>query len=358
MITVSADTTAVLAGSSFVQRIRVESWYGGQLLDPDIPITAGAEDLDRSLRIPERITLSVPRLYRGVSYAPANVVDPLAANGQQLRVLYGVTGRGGHVEWVPRGWFVLQDAIPSVDSVEVTGQGLLTLIDEAQLISPFQPTGTIGSTLRRLLEPAITVDLTAAPTDRAVPASLVIDQDRLQGVYSVLDAWAADGYVNERGVFTVIPAGQASEVDVVITNATTAVRVAGTSTRDGAANAVVVRGTTSDGGQIQAVTYETTGPRPYGGPFNQLPVPYIFASPLMATVAQCAAAAATVLERRRRAAGATLQVEAVPDPRLQLGDIARIQSDEYGLVDGPIEQLRLPYLPDGGPMALGVRSLA
>lgn len=357
MITVTDDTAAVLTGSSFVQAIRVESWLAGQLLDADIPLSAGAEDLDRSLRVPERITLSVPRLYRGASYAPVAVDDPLAANGQRLRVLYGVTGRGGRVEWIQRGWFVLQDAIPSGDTVEVTGAGLLTLIDEAELVSPFVPSGTMGSFLRKLLEPALTVDLTAAPTDRSVPASLAVDQDRLQGVYSLLDAWAADGYVSADGVFTVIPAGQPSEVDVFIDDTTTAIRAAGTSTRDGTATVIVVRGTTTDGGQIQAVTYETTGPRPYAGPFNPLPVPFYFASPLLTSVTQCAAAAATVLERRRRASGATLQVEAVPDPRLQLGDVARVTTDEYGQVDGPIEQLRLPYVADGGPMVLGVREL-
>jgi hypothetical protein len=77
----------------------------------------------------------------------------------------------------------------------------------------------------------------------------------------------------------------------------------------------------------------------------------------MTTVAQCTAAAGTVLERRRRAAGATLQVEAVPDPRLQLGDIARVSVGEVLQLDGPIEQLRLPLVPDGGPMVLGVREL-
>jgi hypothetical protein len=356
MISTSSTTAAILQGGSFVQRIRVESWLAGVLLDGDIPIAAGAEDLDRSLRIPERITLSVPRYDRGTTYAPVDVDSPLAANGQRLRVLYGVQGIGGQIEWIQRGWFVLAESDPSGDNVEVTGAGLTTLLDEAQLVSPFVPSGTLGTSLRKLIEPAITVDLTGAPTDRTAPASLAIDDDRLQGVFNILDAWAADGYVTPAGVFTVVPSGQASEVDVFITAATTAVRAAGASSRDGTSTAIVVRGTATDGGQVQAVIYETTGARPYGGPYNPLAVPFIFSSPLLTTAAQCAAAALTVRERRRRATGATLQVEAVPDPRLQLGDVARVQTDEYD-VDGPIESLRLPYTPDGGPMVLGVRSL-
>lgn len=357
MITVSDATTGLLTGSSFIMRVRVESWLAGVLLDPDIPVAGGYEELDRSLRVPERLTLSVPRRDRGSSYAPTSADAPLAANGQRLRVLYGVVGRNQQTEWIQRGWYVLQDSTPSGDTVEVTAGGLLALIDEADLISPLQPSGTLGSTMRKLLEPAVTVDLSAAPTDRAVPGSLAIDQDRLQGVFDVLDAWAADGSVTPAGVYTVTASGLSSPVDVFITRTTTATRAAGASSRDGAATVVVARGTAADGGQVQAVAYEYDGPRPYGGPFNPLPVPFYFSSPLLTTTGQCAAAAATVLERRRRAAGATVQVEAVPDPRLQLGDIARVDVDEYSHVDGPIEALKLPLTPDGGPMVVGVRSL-
>lgn len=357
MITVSDTTASLLAGRSYLMAVRVESWLDGQLLDANVPIAAGAEEVDRSLRVPERLTLSVPRRYRGTSYAPINVDDPLGANGQRLRVLYGVAGRGTQVEWIQRGWFVLTDAAPSGDTVEVTAGGLLTLIDEADLVSPITPSGTIGSMLRKLLEPAVTVDLSAAPTDRSVPSTLAIDNDRLQAVFDLLDAWAAYGYATPEGTFKVVPADEPSEVDVFITDATTGQRAAGSSTRDGAATVVVARGTASDGGQVQGVAYESTGPKPFGGPFNPLPVPFYFESPLLTTIAQCNAAANTVLLRRRRQAGARLQVEAVPDARLQVGDVARVDVDEY-FIDGVIETLRLPYVPDGGPMVLSVRDLA
>lgn len=44
MIGTSDTTAAVLAGSSYVLRVRAESWLGDTLLDDDIPIATGSED--------------------------------------------------------------------------------------------------------------------------------------------------------------------------------------------------------------------------------------------------------------------------------------------------------------------------
>lgn len=353
MITTTDTTASILAGSSWVYRIRVESWRGDELLDDDIPVEAGAEDSDRSLRVPERITLSVPRLHRGVTYAPYGDDHPLAANGQRLRVVLGVGGRGTEVEWIERGWFLVQDSPTAGNTVNVTATGLLTLIDEARFVSPYQPAGTLGSTLRGLMEPALTVDLTASPTDRSVPSTINWDEDRLQACLDLLDAWGADGSVSAAGVFVVTDAEQPTTPVVTISRSTTAIQVDGTSSRDDGYNVVVVRGTATDGGQVQGVAYETTGPKAYGGPFSDLPVPYFFASPLLTTVDQCTKAAVTVRDRLRRANAQRLTVEVPPDPRLQLGDVAALDD----VPAAAIEALRLPYTPGSGAMTLTVREL-
>lgn len=357
MIEVSDQTAGVLAGSSLVYRCRVESWLGGQLLDDDVPIVTGAEETDRTLRVPERVTLTIPRTVNGASYAPIADDAPLAANGQRLRVQLGVGLRGQETEWLQRGWFLIQESTPSGDTVNVTAVGLLALIDEARLVSPYQPTGTIGSTLRGLCEPALTVDLTAAPTDRNVPTAMNIDDDRLQGVLDLLDAWAADAVVNADGVYTVTAATQSTAPVVTLSRATTAVRADGGSTRQDAFNVVVARGTASDGGQIQGVAYDYTGAKAYGGQFNPLPVPSYFSSPLMTTVAQCNAGAATRLARLKRSSAQLHTVTAVTDPRLQTGDVAALDADGYTVAAAAIETIRLPYTSGSGDMVLGVRSL-
>lgn len=358
MITVSAAATSALT-RSFRSYAYADSWRGGVLLAEGIPLDAAGEEGDRSLRVPERVVFTVPRQDRGTDWTPGTDEDhPLAANGQRLHVKLGIGTIGGQVEVFARGRFLINRSAPQGDAVGVECVGLLQLVDEARLISPYQPTGTMTSTLRGLVEPALSIIVDPALTDRAVPSAINFDEDRLGAALSVLDAWGADGHVTADGYLAVGPATQSTTPVFALSSGAggTVVTVVGESTRVGAYNAVVCRGTAADGGQVQGVAYDgtATGPKRYGGPFNPLPVPYFFSSPLLTTVQECGIAAATVLARLQRQAAVELEVTAVPNPTLQLGDV--------GTVDGmlcSIERLSLPYLPGGDtPMTLGVRVIA
>lgn len=357
MIAASSRVRSLLTGSdSYVMRTRVESWYGRTLLDDDVPVDAGQEDYDRTLRIPERVTLTVPRMRGTTTYAPITTRSPLAAYGQRLRVLVGLETRPGVVEWVQRGWFVVTDSEARGDEVTVQAAGLLWLIDEARLVAPFQPTGTFKSAVRSLLEPALPVDLSTAPTDRAVPGSIQFDENRLDGLNALLDAWPAAGYVTEQGVFkvtsTALPAviGPIDETNRII-------RLSAGSSRDGAYNAVVTRGTAPDGGVVQGVAYDTApGPLAYGGAFNPLPVPLFFDSPLLTTVAQCNAAAVTRLATIRRQAGRSFTVDIVPDPTLVGGDRFLLSyGTELADVDVSIEALTVSLTAGVGVSKVSLR---
>ena len=350
MITLSAKATSALT-RSYRPSLSVSSWLGGELLAEDVPVQDASEEGDRSGRVPERITLSVPRRDRGVDWSPGEDAEhPLAASGQRLRVTLAVEG-----EYFARGWFLVTRSAPQDDVIDVECQGLLRLVDEARLVTPYQPAGTMTSTLRGLVEPALSIIVDSALVDRAVPTGINMDEDRLGAVLELLDAWSADAYVTPDGYLSVLPATRSLTPVLTLSSSTgTVVTAVGTSTREGAYNAVVARGTASDGGQVQGVAYDTsaTGPKRYGGPFNPLPVPFFFPSPLLTTVAECNAAALTVLARLQRRAGRELLVTLVPDPRIQLGDVIS--------VDGTIcsvEGLTLPYLP-GEAMTLRVTVLA
>lgn len=357
MIPASAAFATMLTGGSRIARVRVESWLGSDMLDDSVPIASGSEETDLTLNVPERVTFVVPRLVDGDSYAPTFFDHPLAANGQRLRVLLGLDTQYGHTEWIQRGWFLLQDSRKDGDQVTVTAVGLLALIDEARLISPYQPVGTFGSTLRGLLEPALSVDLTAAPADRAIPASITFDENRLDAVNEVLDAWPATGRVTEDGVFRVTSTDPPG-ASLGLTSQGTIIRDVSGSTRDGAFNCVVARGTAADGGVVQGVAYALGGAHDFTGNFNRLPVPYFFSSPLLTTVGQCNGAAATILARLRREAAEELELEAVPDPRLQAGDRVTVESAERSLTTADVQKVSLPYTANGGSMRLGLRAAA
>lgn len=357
MITVS-DAAASVLTRSHRSYAYADSWRGGVLLAEGVPLDSATEEGDRSLRVPERVVFTAPRRDRGTDWTPGTDEDhPLAANGQRLHVKLGVGTLGGQVEVFARGQFLVDRTTVVGDAVSVECVGLLKLIDEARLISPYQPTGTMASTLRGLVEPALSILVDAALTDRAVPAGINFDEDRLGAVLEVLDAWAADGYVTADGYLAVGPATQSMTPTFALSSSDggTVVTAVGESTRQDAYNAVVARGTAADGGQVQGVSYDLTaaGPKRYGGPFNPLPVPFFFPSPLLTTVQECGTAAATVLARLQRRTSVLLEVTCVPNPTIQLGDV--------GTLDGAlcsVEWLSLPYLPgDDEPMVLRVRTL-
>jgi hypothetical protein len=358
MLDMSDDALAVVL-RSFTMQMRVESWLNGVLLADDVPVSDGSENRDRSLTVPESISLTVPRYdaATGLTWDPIDPAHPLAAYGQQLRISYGVDVGGGDFEWICRGWFLITESSTDDETVSVTAQGLLQLIDEAKLVAAFQPSGTLATTVQSLVEPALTVTFDGALTDRSVPTSIEWDTDRIGGLNELLDAWPAAARVTADGLLLVEPVSDAGTPVLSITDGTggTVVRWSGNTSRDGAFNVVVAQGEDSAGNQIQGVVYDSGIASPFaiGGGFSPLPVPYLFYSPLLTTITQCRAAAAATLLRLRRSASQKISASIVPHPGLVTGDIVSVTG--AGLTAAPcmVEALSLPYSP--GQMDLTLR---
>ncbi|MGZ0231107.1 hypothetical protein [Streptomyces sp. H49] len=357
------STTALsVVQGSYTMAIRAESWLDGQLITDGIPIADGTESRDRSLAVPEQITLTVPRRDQGFDWDPGtNPAHPLAAYGQILRIDYGVD-IGGSFEWINRGWFLITGSSTDGDTVSVTAAGLLTWIDEAKLVSPFQPSSsdTLGSIIRSLIEPALTVTFDGSLTDRPVPLGMQWDSDRLGAVTDVLNAWGAEATVTEDGYLSVRAVSDAGSPVASITDdpdSGTVVRWQGSTSRDAAFNLVVAQGEDAAGNQLTGIAYDSDGRSPfrYGGPFNPLPVPYPYQSSLLTTVAQCRTAAAAQLLLLRRQAYRKLAVTMVPHPGLVTGDIVSVTGAGLTGARCAIEQLSLPYSP--GEQSLTVRVL-
>lgn len=362
MLSLSAAAAAMVASGTYTYRVRVLSYYDDMLVDDDVPVVAGSctETVDRSDTVPERLTFNVPRLVRGVDYTPTNLRDPLAANGQQLQVQLGIgLGRTDQIEWVQRRWFTVYESELQGDVVAVEARGLLWPISEARLVSPYQPSGTLVSALRGLIEPELTVLIDGNLTDRPVPAAINTDDDRLGAVGQILAAWPAEGHVTEDGYYYVYPSADPTTVALALTDGVggTVIRASGKSTRDGVYNAVVARGTTADGANVQGVGF-ASGPKAYGTPFNQLPVPFFFESPLITTQAQAQAAAITRMQTLQRTTFQTYTVEMVPHPALQEGDLVSLTTDELAAVPAVVEALALPCGAGGGTETLTVRRLS
>ncbi|WP_432169046.1 DUF5047 domain-containing protein [Streptomyces sp. 1222.5] len=358
-----SDAALAIVKGSFTMRIRAESWLGDTLLADDIPVGDGSESRDRSLNVPEQISLTVPRRAGGYDWSPGtDPAHPLAAYGQQLRIDYGIDVGNGQTEWINRGWFLITESATTDDTVTVNCAGLLTLIDEAKLVAPFQPstTDTLASVIRSLVEPALTTTFDGTLADRGIPLGMQWDTDRLGAVTEVLNAWPADMTVTEDGYLFIGPISDSGSPVLSVTDdrdTGTVVQWQGGSSRDGAFNTVVAQGEDSAGNQIQGVVYDTNsaGPFYYGGPFNPFPVPYSYQSSLLTTVTQCRSSAAATLKRLRRTSSRKLGVSMVPHPGLVPGDIVSVTG--AGLTNAPcvIEAMSLPYSPS--EMSLTVRVL-
>ncbi|MFI6249054.1 DUF5047 domain-containing protein [Streptomyces sp. NPDC051016] len=357
-----SDEALAVVQRSFTMDVRAESWLGGELITDSIPISDGSESRDRSLAVPEQISLTVPRRDRGFDWDPgADPTHPLAAYGQQLRIDYGVQ-LGTHTEWINRGWFLITETETDGDTVTVSCQGLLTLIDEAKLVAPFQPgtSDTLASTARALVEPALTCVFDGALIDRAASSSMQWDSDRMEGLSDIASAWAADYFVTEDGLLLWEPVTDDGDPVLDITDGTggTVIQWQADTSRDGAFNVVVSQGEDSSGNQIQGVAYDLdpNSPFMYGGAFNPLAVPYTEQSPLLTTIAQCRTAAAATLLRLRRANGRRLGVTMTPHPGLMTGDILSVTGKGLRNQACVIENFGLPYGPDA--MSLTVRVLS
>lgn len=362
MIEMSDIAAAGLSRGNQRRYLRIESWYGEDLVDDDLPAFDAREEVDRGSNVPERITFSVPREVGGVNYAPTTIDAPLGANGQRIRVLIGIGLQGDQVEWVQRGWYVITESEQATDgdSVAVQAAGLLWKIQEARLVNPLQPSGTFISTIRSLVEPALTVDFDTALVDRSVPASVNYDEDRLGALAATLSAWPAEADMTADGILyvraPVTPVEADKVLDLTTASGGTVIVATGSSTREGVYNAVVAQGAAADGTIVRGVAYDGTGPKRYGGPFNEFAVPYYFDSPLLTTQAQAVKAAATRMANIKRQTGQEYRVEMVPHPALQVGDLISLTTEDLPYTLAVIEYLSLPLNADGGPMGLRVRT--
>lgn len=361
MLDMSQAATDVVLGS-YEMQVRGSVWQGGVLLAADVPIADGSETRDRSLTVPESVSVTVPRVVDGVTWDPRASSDPLAADGQQMLISIGVDTGADGIEWIDRGWFLITDTAPDGDSLTVTLAGLLALVDEAKFAAPFQPSGTFVSTVQSLVEPALTVQFDPALVDRAIPVGMQWDDDRMGALTEVLTAWPAVCEVTEDGYLLVEPLDDTGDPVMQITDnlpVGTMIRWAGESSRDGAFNCVVAQGEDALGNQIQGTAYDTDPNSPYrfGGPFSPFPVPLTTNSSLLTTVDQCRAAAATTLALNRRTASRKVTVTLVPHPGLMTGDVVLLTSADLELdgVTGVIEALAMPYTPT--EMTLTVRLL-
>lgn len=373
-IPVSERLAAILGSRQFRFITRVTITRGGDVLAADLPVESGREEGDATLRVPERVTVTIPTVIDGVDWS-ANAADsPIMPFGQRLHVKIGVDVGADGYEWINRGEFLITKVDKGLRTITITAAGLLTLHDEALLVAPFRPTGTLLSSIRKLIEPGLTVVKHPDVVDQAANSGLAMVDNRLDNVEKILAAWGARGQVHPDGYYEILPGEQwgegATDTDMFLqrrhadedpTLRPNITSIAASADREGYTNCVVYRGESTTGAPLQVVVYDQSGgPADYRGPFNPFPVPFIFDSGTV-ELKQLALVFARIMLRQRSAPyRRAWRVDAVPQPRYLINDLLYYFPDET--LDVPvrvvIETLSLPYTAASGPMTLTIRELA
>ncbi|MFE6404786.1 DUF5047 domain-containing protein [Streptomyces alboflavus] len=370
---------------------RVQAWYDGTPVT-DVPIIAGTVNFDRFAEGRRRCQITVPLTVNGVSFNPRNNPRaPLASNGQRLLISTGVEHPDGTQELVTQGWFVITDW--SVDEtsgvVEVTGSDLWDLLKRAQVLgnarslkvppvpSPLLPLSTV---LNMLVFPRMYED--PYPQDPNYPGDNRIlgivykvpsrpigvrnylqvrpGDDRTTAILQLAEAWPAEIYVNDDGRLQVnpIPATPTSSTtpDIRVTDGTSDAPVITSrnyvSSRSKIANCVGVTAKGSAGGEIaSAQWYWNSGNFSVFGPFG-------YATRLIETIwakdkADCDAMAKGILQRSAQYT-MTETLSVVPNPAVEINDVAEVTTKEGGKFKGLVTAIQLPLTADGGPMLMTV----
>ncbi len=365
----------VLAGSCGYTS-RIASWRGGVLLAASVPLSAGRIVQREGDAVPDRLHFTLPRVVDGFDWLPSegDETHPLSALGQELDVTVVVTSDVTGIAYeTRRGRFQIQDtAEDNSGSLSVTASGVFQIIADDRLPAPLAPRtdGTLFSEFRRLMPAGLPVSIDAALTDRACPQSLQWTEDRLDALYAITDALPAVMRPGPSGQVVLRPRVDDAAVPVLTISEgdrrpgndyPVLVGKARRQSRDGVYNAVVARGSVTDDPSsppVQSEALQTTGPFAAVSTGFRVKRKY-FASPLLTTEAQCAAAAATQLASSLRPAK-MIPVELPPDPRIELDDVEQIRSEQqadgtWGLDNtGPVVGVDLPLTVADGAMRLDV----
>lgn len=296
----------------------------------------------------------------GATAVPDDITSWFTPYATFLVISY-VVSLAGFSERVTRGRFKIvgvsdpqESRVTFRDQVLSIGSRLtLTLADDfavtdrERFIAPSSPAdlSSVWAEIGRIS--GLPLNRTVADSD--INRAVTYQESRIDALFDLAAILDGLPYMNPAGLVTIqprvwpaeseaLPMGQlgrivASEVDDL--------------TDDGIYNQVVVRSHGDDQTMVLATAQVLTGPLRYGGPFGR--VPYFAASEFITTTAQAQEYADSLLPSVSRIPAARLQIECLPDPRREVGDVVPFDRTATDRIVGRIERLELSST---GPMVL------
>lgn len=312
---------------------RVEAWYAGVKVASFQPESGGVQVTARN-----RVRRQVKAVVAEKNW-PTTVSSALAPYGARLRVWQGITGAngqllspevpvfGGRVETVQRD--------RKSGRITVTGLDPFGDINDAQFEQPFAAAAgagvvaTIIQLVSAVVPTATVVDLTGSSAQ--LPITMMWDTDRGKAVDDLAAAIGAEVFFlpdDTTCVIRPVPVIGGTPVwSLVQGQGSTIVRDAASRSRTDVANRIIVH--VEQPGQTPfTVTVTDDNPASatrFGGPYGK--VVRHMTNPLIASAGQAAVAGFAKLARSIGATR-TRDVDHVPNPALEGGDLISIGTDE------------------------------
>jgi len=340
-------------------RVTVVSPTAGQITG--LAVSGGEVVADATSKVRRTATIQV-----SPEHWPVSPQGLLAPYGSTATIEYGIIVPDGSTEWVPvfHGYL---DNTSRTRPLSGSGDIEVKLVDPAARVaedrfdSPTQTVSgaTVVSEITRLVQQTLpgtaVIDLTGSTQ---VAPVMEIEQERWDGVEQLADSIGAEAFFDTSGRLVIRPQPTVDDTvvwTVRVGDRGSVITAKDILTRDGVYNRVVAVGQRSDGTPpVQAVVSDTDPESPtlYGGPFGRKPRRY--SSPLLTTVDQAATAAAALLARVRGVA-ARVEVETLPNPALEPGDVVLVDAVDGTQTRHILDRVTIPLDVASG-QSLGTRS--
>lgn len=356
MYPVSSTFLAALR-QAHVMYVRVDVYFGGDLVTSDIEIDDGSVTVNSGQGVRRTLDLTV---------SDAGLWDTLAPIGTELRPYRGIRYPSGAVEAVPLGVFVVDQHSMSVapgggisvrsapdrwakvqrarfEIPEASDPGALAAAEAERLITEATGEGVAGNTA----------------TSTATVGALVYERDREDIVNKLLASAAAEGYHDWDGELVVADVPLLGQVPAWTVDASqSGVLLGGTRSRDRSRtyNVVVVNVNVLDGqtplAPVVVEDDDPDSPTYVGGPMGR--VPYFWNSPIMLDAGQMQTAGRAILNRVK-GLNAQLDVEAAVNPALDRGDVIEVVTSDGTVERHLVASVTVP-LTVGGTQTIGTQS--
>jgi len=355
-----------LAGSVVDAELKCYAWYNGQLMnsgDP-LPVDNWSMDWQRGPNVTVQGQASFTIADGAGDLAPWGFDEALSAAGSRIQTVFELAGESLDLGWwtVSRNqpnetWRLAKDGliwVPGGATIPVDGDEPTRLIADSRFLAPESPAdgGTVFSEIERLCDPIVGVIFTGV-TDQPIPLGMVYHEERINTVYD-LARLIGDVRMTGDGMLEVYnPARTAPQWTIFPGQDGSLVEVKRSQSRDDWFNAVVATSQNLEY-EIREYAYLTAGPLRFDGPAGRKPK-YITS---MATTRDGVKADAEA-ELARVATDSTtiIEVHALPDPSIQIGDwgtVAQpvISGQDFPLV-GQVQSVSL----SGGPAGFDLMRL-